>query len=84
MALTWGCLQELVAYKDGAMAVSLDGASRSPLFYAHSAAAIEALLDAGVDVNARDCDGLDCVAFRISETMALDSPDFDLSLKDQA
>lgn len=84
MALTCALLQELAAYKDGAMANSLDCASRTPLFYAHSAAAIEALLDSGVDVNARDCDGLDCVAFRITETMALDSTEFDLSIKDQA
>lgn len=77
-------VQELAAYKDGAMANAVDAASRTPLFYAHSPAAIEALLDAGADVNARDCDGLDCVAFRITETMALDTDKFDLSVKDQA
>lgn len=66
------------------MVKAVDCASRTPLFYAHSAAAIEALLDAGVDVNARDSDGLDCIAFRITETMALDNAQFDLDIEDQA
>lgn len=78
-----GCVQELAAYKDGAMVNAVDCAHRTPLFYAHSAAAIDALLDAGADVNARDSDGLDCVAFRISESMAEDNPSFEISIKDQ-
>eukprot|EP00892_Ulva_mutabilis_P003709 jgi/Ulvmu1/170/UM001_0174.1 len=78
-----GLVTELAAYKDGEMANAVDCARRTPLFYAHSAEAIDALLDAGVDVNARDADGMDCVAFRITESMAEDSPDFDLSIKDQ-
>lgn len=77
-------MQELTAYADAAMCCATDRAGRTPLFYAHSAEAIEALLDAGVDVNAQDADNLDCVAFRITENMSKDSLTFDLSIKDQA
>ena len=76
--------QALLALDGGRLAAERDGERRTPLFYAHAAECLHALLEhARTDLNAVDVHGLDAVTFRVRELVAQKAPSFDMPLREQ-